>query len=227
MSTRAKEISSNLSAVKKRIASAAKVSGRDLEDITLIVVTKLFPISDLEILYDLGERNFGENRDQEGAAKSKILPPDIQWHFQGQIQSNKIKSISGWASFIHSLDDLSHARKIDQCVDHSKSVFVQVNLESSPGGDTVRGGVRPDKLGQFLVEVSQLEKLQLVGLMTVAPLQSSPDEIFAQLRGLQQSLYSDFPQLTAISAGMSGDFESAIMHGATHVRIGSSILGHR
>ena len=107
--TRELEIAQNLAKVRERIAKAAASSDRNLEEITLIAVTKNFPVSDAQILYELGIRDMGENRDEEGARKSEQLPADISWHFQGQIQSRKIKSIASWADVVHSLDSLSHA----------------------------------------------------------------------------------------------------------------------
>ena len=111
MSNRREELSENLNAIKSRISVAAQNAGRSAEEITLIVVTKTFPASDAQILYELGVRDFGENRDQEASAKSTELPDDCRWHFQGQIQSNKLKSIANWADVLHSIDDIAHASK--------------------------------------------------------------------------------------------------------------------
>ena len=108
------EIKENLEIVREKISESASKAGRDPKDINLIVVTKTFGIEDLEILYELGVREFGENRDQEARKKVGQLPQDINWHFQGQIQSNKLKSICTWASFIHSVDQLNHARIISE-----------------------------------------------------------------------------------------------------------------
>ena len=141
MSNRKEEITQNLSRVKARIAEAVKSANRSLEDITLIVVTKTFPVSDVEILYELGVRNFGENRDQEASLKAPQLPTDAIWHFQGQIQSNKLKSIANWADVVHSIDQLSHAEKLNSLAER-KDIFVQVGLDESEN----RGGIRPDDL---------------------------------------------------------------------------------
>mgnify|MGYP000707342624 FL=1 len=222
MSSRAAEISANLQAITARIVSAAESSGRDPEEITLIAVTKTFPVSDVKILYELGVRDFGENRDQEGSVKFSELPGDSNWHFQGQIQSNKLKSIAAWADVIHSIDDISHARKLSSLVG-AKDIFVQVSLDGLPG----RGGVNPEQLLDFLAEVTALANLKVRGLMAVAPLDEPPLEAFKRLKALSETVIKTHPNTWEISAGMSNDFEAAISQGATHIRIGSQILGVR
>jgi pyridoxal phosphate enzyme (YggS family) len=222
MSSRAAEISANLQAITARIVSAAESAGRDPEEITLIAVTKTFPVSDVKILYELGVRDFGENRDQEGSVKFSELPEDSNWHFQGQIQSNKLKSIATWADVVHSIDDISHAKKLSSLVG-AKDIFVQVSLDGLPG----RGGVNPEQLLDFLAEVSALANLKVRGLMAVAPLDEPPLEAFKRLKTLSETVIKTHPNTWEISAGMSNDFEAAISQGATHIRIGSQILGVR
>jgi pyridoxal phosphate enzyme (YggS family) len=222
MSSRAAEISANLQAITARIVSAAESAGRDPEEITLIAVTKTFPVSDVKILYELGVRDFGENRDQEGSVKFSELPEDSNWHFQGQIQSNKLKSIATWADVVHSIDDISHAKKLSSLVG-AKDIFVQVSLDGLPG----RGGVNPEQLLDFLAEVSALANLKVRGLMAVAPLDEPPLEAFKRLKTLSETVIKTHPNTCEISAGMSNDFEAAISQGATHIRIGSQILGVR
>ena len=231
MRNRAEEIAENLNSIKSRIAIAAAKAGRSEDEITLIAVTKTFPVSDVKFLYDLGVRDFGENRDQEGSVKSLELPSDSTWHFQGQIQSNKLKSIANWAGVIHSIDDLSHAKKLDSYCD-GKDIFIQVsldkpdrqdNLENSPG----RGGVNPDQLLDFLAQIYELQNLNIRGLMAVAPLDELADLAFGRLKKLSESIVKSHPGAWQISAGMSNDFETAIAHGATHIRVGSQILGVR
>ena len=222
MSQRKIEIEENLREVNSRIELAAKSSGRNPDEITLIAVTKTFPSSDIQILYDLGMRNFGENRDQEGSAKAPELPEDCIWHFQGHIQSNKLKSIAKWADVIHSIDDLTHAKKLNDLADN-KDIFIQVSLDDKPN----RGGVDPAILDEFVSEISTLGNLDLRGLMAVAPLGVQPTVAFARLKELSNQVKKSHPKAQDISAGMSGDFESAISQGATHIRIGSQILGVR
>ena len=220
MSNRKDEIAQNLQEVKERISSAAKSAGRDPAEIQLIVVTKTFPISDIEILRELGESNFGENRDQEAGPKAEAI--SATWHFQGQIQSNKIKSICQWADVIHSISSEKEILKFAQSP-RKHQVFLQVSLDGQEG----RGGASPADLTQLADLVNQSSNLELLGLMAVAPLGLEPIKAFADLAQINQGFASQYPNSKYISAGMSGDFEAAIKHGATHVRVGSSILGSR
>ena len=144
--TRFEEISSNLAQVNERIGVALTKANRGESSLTLIAVTKTFPTSDAAILHELGLRNFGENRDEEGARKSQELEADITWHFQGQVQSRKIPSISNWARYVHSLDELSHAAKFLQ-QSSLPEFFIQVNLEEERPD---RGGVRVGELDRFI-----------------------------------------------------------------------------
>ena len=223
--SRKDQILSNLELVKERITSAAQATGRAPSEITLIAVTKTFPVSDLEILYELGVRNFGENRDQEAAPKVSALPADITWHFQGGIQSNKLKSISNWASVIHSVDKFKYAQMISQfSVGKTKEIFIQVSL------DTIlqsREGVDPADLMQLAEQIMSLPNLEVKGLMAVAPLDQPTEQAFVRLQQIQQKFIQLYPAASSLSSGMSGDYELAISLGATHVRIGSSILGNR
>lgn len=194
---------------------------------TLIVVTKTFPLSDVEILYQLGERNFGENRDEEGALKSAGIPEDAFWHFQGGIQSKKIRSIVSWADLIHSLDDVSHARKIDEAargLGKRQALLIQINLD--PGNEN-RSGIDSDGFEEFASEILKFENLNLMGVMGVAPFGVDPSPSFALLQEKSLQLRNLKGDATYISAGMSGDYLIALQFGATHIRIGSSILGSR
>ena len=220
MSTRKDEIAQNLQEVKERIQSAANSVNRDPNEIQLIVVTKTFPISDIEILCDLGELNFGENRDQEAGPKAQTIP--ATWHFQGQIQSNKIKSICEWADVIHSISSEKEILKFAQSA-RKHQVFLQVSLDGQVG----RGGASPADLAQLADLVNESNNLDLMGLMAVAPLGVEPMKAFADLAQINQGFAGQFPNSKFLSAGMSGDFEAAIKNGATHIRVGSSILGSR
>ena len=224
MSVRKDELALNLQLVQDRMATAASAAGRAPSDITLVVVTKTFPIEDIQLLYQLGVRNFGENRDQEGSVKAPELPDDCIWHFQGQIQSNKLKSICGWADVIHSLDDLKHAQKISELGTNAR-ILVQVALEAKFREG--RGGVDPELLPYFLEDAIARKRINVAGLMAVAPLDETAAPAFARLNEIFTHSRSRWPQLSTLSAGMSGDFEAAISQGATLVRVGSSILGHR
>ncbi len=220
MSDRKAEIAHNLQEVKERIIGAAKSVNRDPNEIELIVVTKTFPISDIEILRDLGETNFGENRDQEAGPKAEII--SATWHFQGQIQSNKIKSICQWADVIHSISSEKEILKFAQS-ERKHQVFLQVSLDGQVG----RGGANPADLAQLADLVNESNNLELLGLMAVAPLGVEPMKAFADLAQINQGFAGQFPNSKFLSAGMSGDFEAAIKYGATHIRVGSSILGSR
>lgn len=217
------EIAESLSAVRSTIPPTC----------TLIVVTKTFPSSDVKILYQLGERNFGENRDEEGSAKALELPADAIWHFQGQIQSKKIRSIVNWADYIHSLDEVSHAKKIsERCHELGNSIktFIQINLDNADAlsqEKSSRGGISPDQLDQFTDSIVGLPGIEIVGVMAVAPLGQDPEPAFERLAQLSRQLQGKIPSATSISAGMSNDYEIALQYGATHIRIGSSILGRR
>jgi len=222
MKSRDLEISENLAAVEERIAIALQQSNRRREEITLIAVTKFFPISDLEILYGLGLRNFGENRDQEGSAKASELPSDISWHFQGQIQSKKIPSIIEWARVIHSLDSLEHGKKFNQRLSElgqSREFFLQVNLEPERSD---RGGVALAKVEDFFNSVREFSHLTIMGLMSVPPVDMPPRKAFDDVASIAAQV-----GVNSLSLGMSNDFEDAILAGATHIRVGSSILGSR
>ena len=212
---RKEELSDNLELVRSKIA---KVANRE---VTLIAVTKTFPVRDAEILHELGVRDFGENRDAEGAEKAGIVSGT--WHFQGQIQSNKLKSITSWASVIHSLDDPRHFEIIEKVAPHPLQIFLQVSLD----GAHHRGGAGLEELHSLAALVEKSPTHTLAGLMSVPPVEMDPNDAFAQLVMIHKEFMKLFPGATSLSAGMSGDYETAISHGATHVRVGSSILGSR
>jgi len=213
--SRIEEISEKLETVRAKIAAVAD------HPVTLIAVTKTFPVSDAQILKELGVVDFGENRDSEGAEKSQLVSGT--WHFQGQIQSNKLKSITSWASVIHSLDDPRHFEVIEKVAPHPLTIFLQVSLD----GAHHRGGAGVDQLYQLAELVSASSKHSLAGLMSVPPVGIDPDQAYSQLALIRNEFMARFPQADQLSAGMSGDYQSAISHGATHVRVGSSILGSR
>jgi pyridoxal phosphate enzyme (YggS family) len=210
--TRSEELAANLASVQERITRS---------DVTLIVVTKTYPVSDVEILKELGVENFGENRTEEGEVKAAAVP--ATWHFQGGIQSRKLKDIVQWADVIHSLDSTEHALKLGQRAVRPIEVFLQLSLD----GDPDRGGVVESELAALAEVVVAAPNLELVGLMCVPPVSAIPAEAFSQIYSVHQRFLSNFPNAQSLSTGMSGDFEVAIDHGATHIRVGSSILGSR
>jgi len=215
------EITSNLQSVRDEISKAVTGAGRSLDEITLIAVTKTFPASDVEILRDLGVTHFGENRDADAAPKAAAVAGT--WRFQGQIQSNKLKSITSWANVIHSLDEIRHFEVIEKSAPHPLDIFCQVSLDGSEG----RGGVSEQKLYELAQAIEKSATHRLQGLMAVAPLGVDPTVAFSKLSAIHKAFMADFPKANKLSAGMSGDYKEAIAHGATHIRIGSSILGSR
>jgi len=223
------EIARALGDVRSRISSAALTSGRSPDEVKLVAVTKTYPLSDIEILFALGVLDFAENRDAEGAAKAKQFNAEISqsctWHYQGKIQSKKIRSLLTWADSIQSLDELRHVPLLARSLSEGQmvEVFLQVSLDSEPG----RGGVKTTDLPEMADLVLSAPGLRLMGLMAVAPLTEVPEVAFARLSQIHIDFKAEFPSAPHLSAGMSGDFEVAIRHGATHVRIGSSILGSR
>ena len=224
MTERAEFIARSLKDVQSRISRAALSAGRDLEEVTLIAVTKTYPVSDVEILRALGQVNFGENRTDEGAEKSLAVPGI--WHFQGQVQSRKLREIAAWADVIHSLDQTSHIEKLDRiCAEIEKQmkVFIQLSLDGAPD----RGGVVEEGLLELAETVSNSQNLQLLGLMCVPPVEYEHQAAFAEVAQIQQRFLAIYPGAFSLSAGMSSDFEIAIAHGATHLRVGSEILGSR
>jgi len=219
--TREEELAANLEDVKTRIVSASQSCARNPLEITLIAVTKTFPVADIRILKGLGVNDFGENRD--GDARPKANEIQGRWHFQGQIQSNKLKSICSWANVIHSLDDPRHFEIIQKVAIHSLDIFLQVNLD----GSLHRGGSSIQSLYSLAEKVSADPNHHLAGLMAVAPLGIEPRTAFSGLHEIHRAFCTDFPGASMLSAGMSADFETAIAHGATHLRIGSQIMGSR
>jgi pyridoxal phosphate enzyme (YggS family) len=229
MSNRLSEIQSNLEIIQSRIESACTVAGRDISEITLIAVTKTYPASDVDLLKQLGIENVGENRDQEASAKKLEVKSEFKWHFIGQLQSNKAKSVVNYADLIHSVDRWSLAKEIQKSAqgkDKVQQVLIQVDLDQS-GPDPTRGGIWPAELRELAQLINQASHLELKGLMSVAPLGEKPELAFARLKEIRVDFLKENPGAQILSAGMSDDLESAILHGATHLRIGSALLGER
>ena len=231
--TRLEELSANLHDVNERIGSACRAAGRLREDVSLIVVTKFFPGSDVEALCELGVTDIGENRDQEASAKIAALPSAVrqrlQIHFIGQLQSNKAASLASYVDTVHSIDRDKLVRVLDRAATAAGrdiGALVQVSLSGdSPGRG--RGGIPLDGVAELANNVAAAQHLTLRGLMAVAPLGVDPAEAFAQLATVARGLRADHPSATWISAGMSADLEAAVANGATHLRVGSAILGSR
>ncbi len=229
MSTRRDEIAANLEAVRARIAAACHDVGRAPDDVALTVVTKFFPASDVRLLAELGVADVGENRHQEAEAKAQECADlDLRWHFIGRLQSNKAAAVAMYAHVIESVDRVKllgglskGAHQADRVVD----CLVQVSLDEDPGAG--RGGAAPADVPALADRLAETEGLRLRGLMAVAPFGVDPQPSFEKLALLAQELRAAHPTATWLSAGMSGDLEAAVKVGATHVRIGSAVLGQR
>ena len=229
MSYRLSDIQGNLEVIQSRIKNACSAAGRDVSEITLIAVTKTYPASDVDLLKQLGIENVGENRDQEASSKKSEVKNEFKWHFIGQLQSNKAKSVVNYADLIHSVDRWSLAKEIQksaQGINKVQPVLIQVDLDQS-GPDPTRGGIWPAELNELVASINQASHLELKGLMSVAPLGEKPELAFARLKDIRVGFLKENPEAQILSAGMSDDLEAAILHGATHLRIGSALLGER
>jgi pyridoxal phosphate enzyme (YggS family) len=227
------ELVSSLAAFRGRLANACSRFGRDPRAITLVAVTKGFPASDVAILAGLGVRDFGESRDQEARRKvadaSAALASTgltMSWHFVGRLQTNKCRSVARYADVVHSVDRLEVAAALGAGavrVQREIAVFLQLSLD----GDPARGGVPEPRILPLAEMVARTEGLRLIGVMAIAPMAADPRVAFAELARVADLVRARHPDAHFISAGMSADLEAAIEHGATHVRIGSALLGRR
>ncbi|QTF71228.1 YggS family pyridoxal phosphate-dependent enzyme [Arthrobacter woluwensis] len=232
---RTAELAARLERVHQRIEDASRRAAREKPE--LIVVTKFHPAEDVRRLYSLGVREVGENRDQEASAKASELVDleGLSWHFIGQLQSNKARSVVRYASAVHSVDRDSIATALSRAVLGEREnggradldVLLQVNLDPAAEEQTRRGGALPASLPALADHVAVLEGLRLRGLMAVAPLGADPRPAFEWLHRLSGELQAAHPEATLLSAGMSHDLEDAIACGATHLRIGTDVLGPR
>ena len=222
------DLAARLAQVDAGIVDAARVAGRDPGAITRIVVTKFHPAEVVRELYEHGVRDVGENRQQELSEKSASVGDldGLRWHFIGQAQTNKAKTIRAAASVVHSVDRIKIADALDAAAaDHAPSldVLLQVNLTDDPK----RGGVAPAELERLAEHASGCRTLRLRGVMAVAPLGEAPGPAFARLAEYSDRVRAIAPEATWISAGMTADYPEAIAAGATHLRIGSAITGPR
>lgn len=232
---RRRELAANLASVRERIEAACAAAGRARDEVTLVVVTKTYPASDVRLLSELGVRHVAENRDQDAAPKAEAcsdLP--LTWHFVGQLQTNKVRSVAGYADFVHSVDRPRLVRALSGAAErHGRELgcLLQVGFEAGAENAGQRGGAAPEEVPELAAAVAAADGLRLEGLMTVAPLTGpyagKPREAFDRLREISRSLQADHPAATMVSAGMSADLEEAVAAGATHVRVGSAVLGLR
>ncbi|MFD5001081.1 YggS family pyridoxal phosphate-dependent enzyme [Streptomyces buecherae] len=235
MTGRRSELADNLARVEERIAAACAASGRKRSEVTLIVVTKTYPASDVRLLSELGVREVAENRDQDAAPKAAActdLP--LRWHFVGQLQSNKVRSVASYADLVQSVDRKRLVNALSTAAvraGRELDCLLQVALDAESGDAGGRGGIAPDGVADLADAVAESEGLRLRGLMTVAPLAGPyagrPRAAFERLREISSSLRVAHPAATMVSAGMSSDLEDAVAAGATHLRVGTAVLGVR
>lgn len=227
--SRRDELANNLAAVRERIATACHDTGRTPEDVQLVVVTKFFPASDVRLLADLGVRQVAENRHQEAEAKAfECVDLPLTWHFIGGLQSNKAAAVTAYSQVVESVDRVKLVAPLSKGAHsraHSVDCLLQVSLD--PPGAENRSGADPRDLATLAAAVEAAGMLELRGLMAIAPLGEDPASAFARLVEIRREFVAGFPRATWLSAGMSGDLEHAVRAGATHVRIGSAVLGSR
>jgi hypothetical protein len=231
------ELAANLAAVRASIADACAGAGRDPAEVALIAVTKTFPVPDIIALAGLGVTDVGENKDQEAAPKVAACAAAglaLRWHFVGQLQVNKVASVARYAYMVHSVDRArlvpvlgrraSEAGRVVRCL-----VQVSLDADAAPGpsGAPGRGGAPPEEVLDLAAQLAGTDGLELAGVMAVAPLGQPARPAYARLKEIADTVRSAYPQAQVISAGMSGDLREAIAEGATHVRIGTALLGGR
>lgn len=235
MKDRRDQLAANLAKVESRIARACAAAGRKREEVTLIVVTKTYPASDVRMLSELGVRHVAENKDQDAAPKAaECVDLPLTWHFVGQLQTNKVRSVVRYADHVQSVDRTRLVTALSkEAVRAGREVgcLLQVALDAGESGRGERGGVGPDGIGELAGLVADSPGLRLDGLMTVAPLTGPyagrEQDAFGRLMDLSTDLRRAHPAANMVSAGMSADLEQAVAAGATHVRVGTAVLGVR
>ncbi|WP_433237857.1 YggS family pyridoxal phosphate-dependent enzyme [Actinomadura nitritigenes] len=221
------ELAESLAEVRGRIAAACTAAGRDPAELTLIAVTKTFPASDVRLLAGLGLTEVGENRDQEARPKAaECADLSLTWHFVGRLQTNKARAVASYADVVHSVDRSRLVTALsDAAVRSGRTLrcLVQVSLDEAEH----RGGAAPADVPALADAIAEAGGLELGGLMAVAPLGADPLPAFERLAAVAARLRRNHPDARIVSAGMSGDLEQAIACGATHLRIGTALLGGR
>ena len=224
---RKSELATNLERLQARVRTACAAAGRDPAGITVIAVTKTWPASDIRLLAELGVTDVGENRDQEAAPKAaECADLALTWHFVGQLQTNKARSVTSYIDVVHSVDRLRLVHALSSAAStagRNVGALVQVRLDDRPG----RGGAAPQDVPALADAVAAAHRLHLLGVMAVAPLDAPPGPAFERLAQLADQVRRRHPDASWISAGMTEDLEDAILWGATHVRVGTALLGSR
>lgn len=235
MTDRKTELADNLARVEERISSACAAAGRARDEVTLIVVTKTYPASDVRLLAELGVRHVAENRDQDAAPKAaECADLPLTWHFVGQLQTNKVRSVVSYADVVHSVDRNRLVTALSAAAvraGRELDCLIQVALDAESGERGDRGGVAPDGVAALADGLAAAEALRPAGLMTVAPLAGPfagrPRAAFDRLLEISTGMRAAHPAANMVSAGMSADLDDAVAAGATHVRVGSAVLGVR
>lgn len=230
---RRRAVSANLTAVRDRIRAACAASARDPQEVTIVAITKTFPASDVRILADLGVRHMGENRHPEAGRKARECADlDLTWHFVGQLQRNKANAVAQYADIVESVDRPALIDTLSRAAGNAGreiGVCVQVDLDASPtdSGPSARGGAPRPQVLDLADQIAASAGLRLLGVMAVAPLGQDPGPPFRLLADTHEVVLARHPQARMRSAGMSSDFEAALHAGATHLRLGSALLGRR
>jgi pyridoxal phosphate enzyme (YggS family) len=235
MTDRRAQLAENLARLEEHISNACAAAGRRREEVTLIVVTKTYPASDVRLLAELGVRHVAENRDQEAAPKAaECAGLPLSWHFVGQLQTNKARSVVNYADVVQSVDRFRLVNALSiAAVQAGREVgcLIQVALDAGAEGAGGRGGVAADGVPALADAIAAAQGLRLGGVMTVAPLAGPyagrQRVAFERLMEISSSLRADHPAANMVSAGMSSDLEDAVAAGATHVRVGTAVLGVR
>lgn len=224
------EIQQNLAAIHHRIESACREVGRDLRNVSMVAVTKTFPAAAVRDAYDAGHRIFGESRLQEALPKIELLPGDIQWHFIGRVQRNKLRKILSTFDCVHGIESMAIAEGADR-IGAELGMFPKVFLQVNIAREETKGGFDPAGLESAMPALLSLPRLEIQGLMAIPPPSDCPNDArhwFSTLRRLRDRIEkANNCRLPALSMGMSDDFEAAIAEGATLVRVGSAIFGSR
>ncbi|SHF33515.1 YggS family pyridoxal phosphate-dependent enzyme [Streptoalloteichus hindustanus] len=234
---RTAELAAALAALRERIAAACAAAGRDPDGVRLLPVTKTFPAEDVARLVDLGQAEFGENKEQEAGPKAAELArlrpgAPARWHMVGRLQRNKARAVVRWAGVVQSVDSPRLADALVRAVAAAReagerSEPLDVLVQASIDGDPARGGCPLPDLPALADKIAQSGELTLRGVMAVAPREMTPDAAFSALATAADRLRNDHPSAVELSAGMSGDLEQAIAHGSTWVRVGTALLGGR
>lgn len=225
-------IKENLAEVKKKIAAACAKCHRNPDDVTLIAVSKTKPVPMLTEAYEQNVREFGENKVQELCEKYEILPKDIHWHLIGHLQRNKVKYVVDKAALIHSVDSLRLAEEIQKEAE-KKQVAVPILLQVNVAREESKSGFYVEELMEAAEKIAGFSRIQIQGLMTIAPFTEDPEnnrQFFSQLRQLSVDIKGkniDNVSMDILSMGMTGDYPVAIEEGATHIRVGTGIFGAR